>query len=736
MNFPPEKFPDKVDSWIKESDRTYIKEMDRSAFLHHGTGIPKDKIRDFFGVQDIEYDKPRDILLIYDDNPFSTKLKLTKGKRTQLHWHVDLEKQIQTIFPDLFSLFSHGVETISNPPHMKFTKTDILDKYVISFYSNAYENLNVPINQGEIIPYESLQKIFSVGVPRGMLRSTKTNSLVLVSYSYGKIFRDRWEGDTFYYTGEGQVGDQSIAEEYNKTLTESDTNRVNLFLFRVFHPNQYLFIGEVELLNKPLTETQPDKNKEPRSVYLFPLKLKNSQFSPADIQNILEKNARNLQPQDPIEKRRKNLPKNASDGNNIPILLDRLAFFEQFELFKEKIRQNSDDQSDFYSFTVGLAGKWENYKRLIFDEAQKRLELHTWNLSDIGTGKILKKVIGSIEINCPNPLAEGGKLINNLLVWDNRYGNERNAHRSLEESLKNQTKKIEYETLLYNFFKGIVEPSEAFRSFINLAGKKYNFIAYLFFIKDQNRYLPISTSNFDDAFKMLKIPLKTTQNCSWENYQAFIAAIQQIRSALKDEGIDDVRLIDAHSFCWMLVKLPIEKPTIQPFNIPIPEQLSIDSTQPNKSKLPLKDGQKDPANKPDFDKRNRDKNALGKLAEAIVKHAEIKRLTDAGRADLAEQIDPERADYPQFGYDILSFDTDESEKYIEVKAVSKDSDYYSFYLSDYEWDKSQNLPNYFFYFVENTRSKSPKIKFISGKDLLQKYLQPNNYRVSLPYSKI
>lgn len=437
---------------------------------------------------------------------------------------------------------------------------------------------------------------------------------------------------------------------------------------------------------------------------------------------------------DGFEKRISNIP----SDNSIPkkIVLDRICFLEQFELFKEKIRINTDPQEKFINFNTGLSREWEFFKLSIFHEARKRLDINSWSPKDIGSGKIINNVISAIEINIPKSHERGESLRNNLLICDDRYGREGNDHCSLYNPNIDSKKKKAYEALLYQFYKEEIEPAKAFDSFIEFAGKRYNFIAYLFFIKDMNKYLPISTKYFDNAFKMLKIPLKTQHNCSWKNYQAYLNIIQQIRILLGEMGVEEVRLIDAHTFCWMLVRLPIHGEFDSKINIPLPEPLSIDTFRPTKEKMGLKDGDKDSAVPIDYEKRNKNNAALGKLAESIVLRAEQMRLEAVGRNDLAEKVDLDYSKDPKYGYDILSYDEDGSKRYIEVKAVIIFDDYYKFIISDYEWQRSQQTDNYFLYFVVKLRSKNPKIKFISCRELLFSYLQNLNYMSFVPTIKI
>ena len=71
-----------------------------------------------------------------------------------------------------------------------------------------------------------------------------------------------------------------------------------------------------------------------------------------------------------------------------------------------------------------------------------------------------------------------------------------------------------------------------------------------------NRFLPILPSTYDAAFVNLGIDLKTQRNCSWENYSLYNLALEDVRQGLIHvAGLTDARLIDAHSFCWLLERL-------------------------------------------------------------------------------------------------------------------------------------------------------------------------------------
>jgi 5-methylcytosine-specific restriction protein A len=131
--------------------------------------------------------------------------------------------------------------------------------------------------KGQKLTSEDIRQIFQCSVYGGMNRSLKTNSLVLVSNHVKSIYDDRWVDGVLHYTGMGQLGDQSIKTSQNKTLAESAVNGVQLHLFEVHKPKEYVYQGQVELAGEPYTERQPDSSGQEREVVVFQLKLVDSE---------------------------------------------------------------------------------------------------------------------------------------------------------------------------------------------------------------------------------------------------------------------------------------------------------------------------------------------------------------------------------------------------------------------------------------------------------------------------
>lgn len=138
--------------------------------------------------------------------------------------------------------------------------------------------MDINLKQGQIITKDELRQIFKCSDQGGMRRSKRTNTLVLISYQNRDVaYDDRSKGNLFLYTGMGTKGDQSLDFAQNKTLAESGSNGIEVFLFVVHEKGQHVFKGQVELAMEPFEEIQKDIEGNFRKVYVFPLKFMGKQ---------------------------------------------------------------------------------------------------------------------------------------------------------------------------------------------------------------------------------------------------------------------------------------------------------------------------------------------------------------------------------------------------------------------------------------------------------------------------
>jgi hypothetical protein len=233
--------------------------------------------------------------------------------------------------------------------------------------------------------------------------------------------------------------------------------------------------------------------------------------------------------------------------------IDSAIFQEQFEHFKKRIHRASG--LPFSTFREGLPAKWEGYKAHLRERALRRLAIPDLLKIEIGEGAILERLIACIEIS-----AEAGGGANNLVRWENRFGHANRSHHVLLDARTNMAAMRSIEAWAIVFFGDAVPAAESFAMFRQIAGSRYDLIAYLFFLKDWHSYMPIVPTTFDRAFSALGIDLVTRQQCSWYNYERYNHALMDILSALaKISGIPNLHLVDAHSFCWLLVRPELDR---------------------------------------------------------------------------------------------------------------------------------------------------------------------------------
>lgn len=222
-----------------------------------------------------------------------------------------------------------------------------------------------------------------------------------------------------------------------------------------------------------------------------------------------------------------------------------LKFDQAYLRFQQLIAAN-DKGHPFTNFEEGIAAVMEGYKPRLRARALTLLDASAWTKSSVGTGEILQNVVRAIEIQ------EGPNMTNNLVFWQNRFGHASREHRALLDAITNPKLRRDLESSLYGLYRGDADEAEAFDHLSLLVGAKYPLLAYLFFLKDINRFMPIHPTGFDRAFQEMGIDLVTLRNCSWDNYTSFNGALDNLRPALtRVTGLHNLRLVDAHSFCWI-----------------------------------------------------------------------------------------------------------------------------------------------------------------------------------------
>ena len=230
-------------------------------------------------------------------------------------------------------------------------------------------------------------------------------------------------------------------------------------------------------------------------------------------------------------------------------MMDVAAFGVVFGHFQKLVTSYSGHP--FVSFSEGMAAVWEDYKPRLRELALEKLGAQDWSLNDIGSGRILEAVISAIEIQ-----DNKRNVTNNLVFWQNRFGHASREHRVLLEAVSNGKARREIETLFWGLYRGDDEEAAVFGELSRITGGKYPLLAYLFFLKDGDRFTPIHPTGFDRAFAAMGVDFVTSRNCSWDNYSEFVGILGSLRPLIAGVAkLKAVRLIDAHSFCWIYTTL-------------------------------------------------------------------------------------------------------------------------------------------------------------------------------------
>ena len=181
-------------------------------------------------------------------------------------------------------------------------------------------------------------------------------------------------------------------------------------------------------------------------------------------------------------------------------------------------------------------GKEENYKTEIAVNAQLALKYGEWTEEWIANGKILDCVRKAMD--CAKNLVYS----NQKVAFKNKINPDRPEYRA------------EAARVLYHVFKSTEEAEEAiaFQEAKTVFGGNYDTIAYLFFIKDCSRFLPISSGHFERSLATVGFDYPLGGKCSWDNYKGYLDIVETVKETMQQilPSIE-VRLIDAHSFLWV-----------------------------------------------------------------------------------------------------------------------------------------------------------------------------------------
>ena len=392
------------------------------------------------------------------------------------------------------------------------------------------------------------------------------------------------------------------------------------------------------------------------------------------------------------------------------MILKLEEFYSTFKNYLIKV------DGHFTSFDNPYIKRNEDYKKTLESEGYKNLKINTWNTSEIGNGHIIECVRNAVNTTG-----------NNLVIHDNRRGENARQDKSLYKKY-NKDEKQQFEKYLFDFYKGKASDEESFNNLLNYCGKTYPFMAYLFFLKSAKTYLPIAPRTFDYLFKMLDVKFSTSAKCSWENYTEYLSIITKVKEFLSqkiEHENEDIGLLDAHSFLWIITK-----------HIPDDFSQEVKNTNiifkkitPSHSDLQLPKYKKNENYIPNHNLQQKRKEISGKKSEEIVLIHEKNKYKNHEKYSLIKDV----SNNSSLGYDIQSINPNGNLKFIEVKTEGFDN---SFIISRNEITRLNETENYCIYVVNNNNNFSEikeidlnKIEIEGKRSINGIEFYPINFRV-------
>jgi len=266
-----------VYSWTFE-DNAAIKQADRHVFLFRETIVPPG-IREFFGAEDLLPGKKKRVVLWHGESRYDAFIEKTLHTvpKIRMIWKQDLGAVLQKEYPQWLEFFKKNRTESGDTPFIRFTKRPEPGHYTMELEGvsprQVAGDFQVPWKAGDTVDNNALRAVFRCSLLGTMRRSLATGSLVLIADHAKPGCEDKWIGKVFHFTGMGTVGERGIGSRQNVTLAKSKENGVRLFLFEVFYEGTYVYIGEVELMDRPYRSRQVDSEKNMRDVPVFPLQL-------------------------------------------------------------------------------------------------------------------------------------------------------------------------------------------------------------------------------------------------------------------------------------------------------------------------------------------------------------------------------------------------------------------------------------------------------------------------------
>lgn len=187
------------------------------------------------------------------------------------------------------------------------------------------------------------------------------------------------------------------------------------------------------------------------------------------------------------------------------------------------------------NFNKGFILSEEGYKKELYVKCREALHTDELSIQHLNTGKIYRWFLDALAVKINNKQQ-------NLVGW-----------RDIDKLKALNSEQINmFEKAICRLFC-LESDEDCFNLLVKTIGQDYPVISFIFFLKDKEKYLPVRPKKFKDNLKKaFDIDADYLNKCSWENYCEYLKEMQNIRGFLSEKFNDDIELLDAHSFVWMV----------------------------------------------------------------------------------------------------------------------------------------------------------------------------------------
>jgi hypothetical protein len=357
-------------------------------------------------------------------------------------------------------------------------------------------------------------------------------------------------------------------------------------------------------------------------------------------------------------------------------VIDDLRFHLAHQAFLQHMQANTPNGEPFNNFEHPFLLLDEvDYKREALALGRRALQLGQWPGRRSEVGAILE----AIREACSR------KVSDNLL--EHRYGPEGGSYKALYR-VKTQDRIKGLEDALFDFFLGGgLDPDsfgprfDRFADYLraNSLGCHWDFVAYLAFLSNPQRYFPIRPTHFDRLLRFYGIPRSIEGHVTWERYCVLLDLAEELKERLALYGTADA--IEIQSYMWVVGYL-LKDGKVPEHGAPPQFEYGQELTKRVKAAS--------------------EKERIGLQGERYVFDKEVERLKQAGKDDLAAKVRIIAVEEGSLGFDVLSYTPDARELHIEAKTTTRSPTNDSgFWLSENEKQVAEQDDRWVVYRVWN-----------------------------------